>query len=143
MLVASRFVDHLPIREFLRQFFKLAFSELPNLEKDAKLDPPEPPQDSDIYHEMTGLPRYDKSVPNNAMKTLPPFPRAPEDYRIQDARRKIKRAYIIQIAQKILLMRHYGISEDMKLEALETNRINNRMYKKDNKGIMKLLGFFG
>ena len=101
LLIASRFVDHLPVREFLRQFWKVAFDELPKLEKDAKQDPPETPKDSDIYNEMNGLPRYDKNQPNYAMKTLPPFPRAPEDYRIQDASRKVKRAYIIQIALKI------------------------------------------
>ena len=77
------------------------------------------------------------------MKTLPPFPKAPEDHKVQDARRKIKRAYIIQICQKILELRHYGISEDMKMEILNANRVNNQIHKKHNKGLLKLLGFFG
>lgn len=136
-------MDHLPIREFLRQFFKISFAELPKLEKDSKPEPPEVPLESDIYNEMNGLPRYDKDVPNNAMKTLPPFPRAPEDFRLQDAKRKIKRAYIIQIALKILELRHYGISEDLKLQALESNRLNIKMFKKNHKGLMKILEFFG
>lgn len=130
----------------MKQFFKIAFSELPNLEKGAKQEPiesAEPVVNSDIYNEMNGLPRYDKNVPNYAMKTLPPFPKPPEDHRFQDARRRIKRAYVIDIALKVLELRHYGISEDMKLEALEVNRLNNRIHKAHNKGLLKILEFFG
>ena len=143
LMITSRFLDHIPTREFLNQFWKIAFSELPNLEQGSKQKPVEVQPESDIYNEMNGLPRYDRNVPNDAMKTLPPFPKAPEDHRIQDARRKIKRAYIIQICQKILELRHYGISEDMKVAILSANRINNQIHKKNNKGLMKLLEFFG
>lgn len=77
---------------------------------------------------MVGLPHYDRNVPNYAMKTLPPFPRAPEDYRIQDARRRIKRAYIIDVGQKVLEMRHYGISEDMKMQCKWLSKVLNSIH---------------
>ena len=147
LMIASRFIDHVPTRDFLKQFFKIAFDELPSLEKSkhkkskSKLKLKEFVQ-QDNPQDNT-MPIYDKDAPAEVLKTLPPFQKPPEDHRVVDANRIIKRAYIIEVAQKVLEMRHYGISEDMRILILETNKISYDLHKRNNKGLMKLLSFFG
>lgn len=147
-MIASRFIVQQPIRDFFKQFFKIAFDELPNLEKPgksrskSKLKLPEPEETLENPQESK-MPIFDKDLPAEVLKTMPPFQRPPEDHKVTDAKRKIKRAYIIDIAIKILDMHHYGISEDMKVLILETNRLNYDLHKRHNKGLLKLLEFFG
>lgn len=143
LIIVSRFMNYMPVREFLKQFFKISFGELLHLEKTAKkknIDPDD--SDNDILLEINGL-RYATEQVSNSVKVYPPFMRHADDTRMTNARRNMKKAYIVRMARKILDVRHMGVNSDVKDRALETNRINIKMYETHNKALLKILEFFG
>jgi hypothetical protein len=143
MIVTSRFVSYLPVREFLRHFVRIIFGELITLNKSSKrkhLDPND--SDNEVFQEINGL-RYGEEGKGGVVKVYPPFMRAADDSRIINARRTMKKAYIVDLAIRILEVRHLGVNSDLKERALDSNRIHVKLYETQNKALLKIIEFFG